>query len=637
MKAELHGATVLLEYPKIPEGIEDIKRIPKAKWNKVEARWEIPMTSFPEIREFCRNHRVPMSEELMRFPMPDTRRTNNEIRSTPEGLIITFPFDPQEIKKDELKKVPGVTYIKKTTSWSAPHSSLGAVIEWADKFRVYVPDVLRGVAKWQEVERATSIALSLAVSGVELDVTGITADLMGHQKTAIKYVRKHRRSFIADDMGLGKTLESIAAMEDLSATEQVYPILIVCPPKLGLNWKKEYEQFNPGKTIQVVAKKADTLQQPRADVTIVGHSLVSSLAAGLTGFRSLIVDESHAFKNPTAQRTRAMLKIAAPIEGPRLLLTGTPITIRPAEFVPQLKIVGLMYHFGDDHNFYTNYCDLKKGQRSGYDFSGASNLEALNLKLRSIGYVRRNRDDALDLPDVSHGDVLVPLEPSFCKEYDRAEADVVEYLVARAREIALEMKMSVKAAEVLARVKAEAGRHLVEISVLRQIAAKGKIDAAIEWGESRKEEGRPIIIAAHHREIVDLLADKFGGLKIQGGMSNKLVEEHKAKFQAGAPAIVVSMMAGSEGHTLTAARDTLFIELPWTSTTYDQLWGRMWRKGQTQKTTVTAMLAHGTLDVPQFDSLAIRRRRVKAATVGGEIDSSGSVVGFLLAKGLAKI
>ena len=154
------------------------------------------------------------------------------------------------------------------------------------------------------------------------------------------------------------------------------------------------------------------------------------------------------------------------------------------------------------------------------------------------------------------------------------------------------------------------------------------------WTQERLDEGRQLILAAHHNEVVNALAADFGNCKIQGGMSAAAVEEAKAKFQSGAaPVIVVSIEAGKEGHTLTAAQDVGFIEFPWTSTTYDQVWGRAHRNGQTDTVFVTAMLGAGTRDVSHFDLLDRRRQVVRTATQGNR-DAGPDLVLALLDAGL---
>jgi SWI/SNF-related matrix-associated actin-dependent regulator 1 of chromatin subfamily A len=199
------------------------------------------------------------------------------------------------------------------------------------------------------------------------------------------------------------------------------------------------------------------------------------------------------------------------------------------------------------------------------------------------------------------------------------------------------MGLPVGAAAVRARLKAEAHDHLLRISVLRKIAAKAKMDMVHEWIQERISEGRKVVVAAHHREIVDELANKYGGLKIQGQMDVQTVEDMKYKFQTAscedAPVIVLSIQAAKTGHTLTASQEVLFVELPWTPADVDQTYSRCHRIGQKGSVTATYMMTNGTIDQEIYDLIDKKRRVVDKAVDGeyiGDIPDATSIIFNLL-------
>jgi SNF2 family DNA or RNA helicase len=173
----------------------------------------------------------------------------------------------------------------------------------------------------------------------------------------------------------------------------------------------------------------------------------------------------------------------------------------------------------------------------------------------------------------------------------------------------------------------------VRLSVLRRLSAKAKMPAVEEWVQERVNDGKKVVIAAHHREIVDELARKFGGLKIQGGMSVEEVEEHKRKFQnlpaSEAPVIVLSIQAAKTGHTLTAAQDVLFVELPWTPADVDQTYSRCHRIGQVGSVTATYILSDQTIDEDIY-SLIERKRGVVTAAIDGGVMAGGDASQLVL-------
>jgi SNF2 family DNA or RNA helicase len=212
------------------------------------------------------------------------------------------------------------------------------------------------------------------------------------------------------------------------------------------------------------------------------------------------------------------------------------------------------------------------------------------------------------------------------KEYVKAEKDILLYIAERARQLALEQGKPSYGAAIAAMIRAEANEHLVRLSVLRKIAAKAKMEVVEEWINARIENGKKVVVAAHHRDVVDEIARKYGNLRIQGGMAVEEVEENKRRFQTesveSAPVMVLSIQAAKTGHTLTAAEECLFVELPWTPADVDQTYSRLHRLGQKGSVTATYMLTSGTIDEEIYEIIEKKRSVVDAAVDGGEVDNS---------------
>jgi SWI/SNF-related matrix-associated actin-dependent regulator 1 of chromatin subfamily A len=225
---------------------------------------------------------------------------------------------------------------------------------------------------------------------------------------------------------------------------------------------------------------------------------------------------------------------------------------------------------------------------------------------------------------------LVTPDPKIMVEYRKAENDIVKYAADRAAEIARELGKPPGHAAVRARFAAESNEHLVRLAALRRIAARSKMDAVAELVEELVESGRKVVLAAHHREIVSALAEKFGGLKIQGGMDVAAVEEAKSRFQTlsveEAPVIVLSVTAAATGHTLTASQDVVFVEEPWTPADVDQIISRCHRMGQEGSVTAWFLMSAGTVDEKVHELVASKRAVTRAAIDGGTVDGEGGSV-----------
>jgi SNF2 family DNA or RNA helicase len=611
------------------EEVEQIKAIIGAKWDKVAKAWRIPMSSVVEARDFGERNGFVIDLEVLTFDLPQKLNPTFGVTLEGEFIYMSFAYDPVKVKA--VKAIPSVTWHAKTMAWRAPTTSLSECLEWAEKFNQSVPSDLVSMATRLKKIHDDSVQQSRSVDA-DLEVAGLP--LLPYQKAGVKYASASKRCFIADDMGLGKTLQAIATLEH---TPDSYPAVVVCPPNLVLNWQKEYGKWLPERKVVTVSDRKTFPEHKDFDVLVIGYSNISHWQKQIKDFRSFVFDESHYIKSPTSQRTKAAIKIArtAPQDGIILCLTGTPVTNRPAEYASQLDVLGKLNTFGGLWGFYRRYCGAFRDRFGQWNINGNSNLDELNERLRGNCYIRRTKDQVLkDLPPVRHSNIIVSGSASAMAEYRKAERDIVEYLVERAKQIALELGSSPGSAAVVARIKAEANEHLVRISVLRRLAAKAKMESVIEFIESHKEVGLKVVVAAHHRDIVDELANKFGGLKIQGGMLVEEVELAKSRFQEesveDAPVIVLSIQAAKTGHTLTASQDVLFVELPWTPADVDQTYSRCHRLGQKGSVTATYLLCEGTVDEEIYGLISRKRGVVDAATDGGAVGRREESVGQMI-------
>ena len=599
--------------------VAEIKQIPGAKWDRTGRVWRVPLTSLDAVRDFAADLDFWISPDVSTLDLPPSPDLDHGgVRFDDEWIWLGFAYD--RVKVTSVKQVPGITWDAKTKAWRSPMTSVDEALDFCRRFDLSVPSGL--LAHADDVAERTAVLIHASrATDADIEVAGLP--LLGYQRAGVQYALDARRCFIADDMGLGKTIQSIATVEAAGA----YPVAVICPPSLVLNWKAEYAKWLPEKNVAVVTDRKSFPDKGTYDVVVLGWSNIAHWAEQVKGHQALIADESHYAKSYDAQRTKAVVKVAktVPADGLVLALTGTPVTNKPAEYAAQLEMLGRLKDFGGKMGFYRRYCAAFRDKWGHWHLEGNSNLDELNEKLRSTCYVRRVKEQVLlDLPPVVQAPMLISGAAGAMTEYRKAEANIVEWLVERAAQIAEELGVSVKSAKVRARMAAESNEHLVRMSVLRRLAARAKMEAINEWVEQVVGEGRKVVIAAHHREIVDELSHRFGGLRIQGGQDVAEVEEHKARFMkescAEAPVIVLSIQAAKTGHTLTSAQDVLFVELPWNWADVEQTYSRCHRLGQKGSVTATYMLAAGTVDEEIYAMVQRKRSVVAAATDGGEVE-----------------
>lgn len=647
---------IAIIFPYVPEQVAAIKRVPGARWDRLARVWRAPITSLGPVRDFATTYNFQIDPALTSFTVPEHPIGKPRIEQGRTLLHIYFPYDPVKVKA--VKKLPGAAWDKNNTRWTVPKSSTSQALDFAQEYGLHVEDLTELTElQTQETERQHHLAeLSRATEHDLPDPAGLALPLDPAQKAAVQYVSETKQCFIADEMGIGKTVEAIASLEHLHEQgHTVYPALVVVPPTLTLNWEKEINRFLPHRTVNVVRNRKG-LPDTHADFLVMGWSNIHTYQKdlvkfkqlkrkkkpiGVNGIASLILDESHMGKNKEAKRTQAAIAVAAGLraESPdaaTILLTGTPIASRPAEYAAQLDILGTLGEFGGYWPFYKRYAAAFQDRFGQWHKDGASNLEELNYRLRSTCFIRRLKIDVMsELDEPHHFPLYVEPDPKVYREYKEAKEDIAAFLALRAAEIARELGANPRSAAVRARIRAEANEHLVRITTLKRIAAMSKLPAVYEWVDSRVEEGSKVVVAAHHRDVVDAIADKYGGLKVQGGMKTFEVEEAKRRFQEWsaeeAPVITISIMAAGLGHTLTAAQNVLLVEQPWTPVDVDQVVARLHRRGQQGLVTATHMLADRTIDLDIYEMIQDKRRVVGAATDGGDV-GGGSVLGDLVAR-----
>lgn len=409
-----------------------------------------------------------------------------------------------------------------------------------------------------------------------------------YQLDGIAFGLKHRRILIGDEPGLGKTLQSIGIVDTAGA----YPALVICPSSLKINWQREFEKFTDHKAL-ILDNATRTawpyfMQIGMFHVAIVNYESLRKYFVWDTGgkdfrlkdvvfndaikvFRSVIIDESHRVKDPSAQQTIFTRGIAEGKEW-RILLSGTPVVNRAEDLVAQLSIMGRLQEFGGRAKFLADY-----GEND--------NLEELSQQLYRRCMIRREKEKVLtQLPDKTRTDIYVDIANR--EEYSLAEADLAEYLrqytECTDREIRRKMRMEA----------------LVKFMTLRSLSAVGKVKQAIDFVRVFLASGKPLILFCSLHEIVDELCKAFPEAVTVTGRDNATDKQAAVDaFQSGdAKLIVCSIKAAGVGLTLTASSNVAFIELPWTYADCCQCEDRAHRIGQKDNVTCYYLLGHHTID-----------------------------------------
>ncbi|WDF45272.1 DEAD/DEAH box helicase [Chryseobacterium sp. KACC 21268] len=430
------------------------------------------------------------------------------------------------------------------------------------------------------------------------------------------------KKYINGDMpGLGKTLQSIATVYAAELQGNLtFPCLVICPSALKINWQREFEMWTDKKAMVLDDKVKQTwhryYEMQMADVFIVNYESLRKFFVSkypkkdemsnagdivmdprIDLFKSIIIDEIHKLKNTNSQRSKIALRITHQKEY-IIGLTGTPVVNKPYDLIAQLAIIWKLKRFGGIEGFKTRYCE---------GGSGASNLKELNYLLNSNCFFRREKHEVLkDLPAKVRQ--TINCEISNSEEYNKVEKDFKKYL----------QESDVSVAEIRKKMQSEV---IVKITLLLQLAAKGKLEAAKEYIDEVLDSGEKIVVFCKHKMIVDELCELYPqAVRVTGSESVDQKQSSVDSFQKNPKTniIIGSHKAAGVGLTLTASSEVLFLELPWTFADLEQCEDRCHRMGQASSVRCTALIGEGTLDTWLYNDVIMTKKQIADAVTGAD-------------------
>lgn len=503
---------------------------------------------------------------------------------------------------DKIKSLPNIKYHPRHNCWSTP-------------LRM---DVLLKLKQWGGVlDKGLREYLYEKSATKTKNIQNLNYPIYMYQWEGVQFLKRNKgRVLIADEMGLGKTIQCIAWM---CSTPDVFPILIVCPSILKLNWKAEIEKWTQLRSISVINGSSQG-QDITSDIVIINYDILNVWKQKLkiAGFKTIIVDECHFIKNNSAQRTKA-LRLIAKYAKHVICLSGTPVLNRPAEIYNSVKLINPNI-FPNQWHFFHRYCGARHNG-FGWDFSGASNVEELHNILAKNVMIRRRKQDVLhELPPKIR--TLIPLPIDNQIEYNYAEQDFIKYLI--------EKKGLEKAS------KASNAEMLTKIEELKTLAVRGKIKYVFSFIDSVLQNEDKVVVFGIHRFVVEALFSHYNGIcvRIDGSTSTKQREHAIYNFQNNKKIklFVGNMDAAGIGITLTASRTVIIIELPWTPGKLVQAEDRCHRITQlnTNATNIYYLLAHQTIEYKKIAPLLINKIEIANQLIDGGGHNDNSLLNNLL-------
>ncbi|WP_298867552.1 DEAD/DEAH box helicase [uncultured Microbacterium sp.] len=467
-------------------------------------------------------------------------------------------------------------------------------------------------------------------------------EVMVHQSRFVEAVRAGHRSFLlADEPGLGKTAQSVLA----ASVANAYPLLVVVPNVVKMNWAREVELWTPQRRAAVIQGDGDDIDA-FADVFIVNYEILDRHLSwlGAIGLKGMVVDEAHFIKNLSSQRSQNVLALGARIRerqpNPLMMaLTGTPLINDVEDFDAIWRFLG-----------WTNGEKPEPALMAKLDATGLTPADkSFYAEAReaviSMGIVRRKKKDvAADLPDKLVADLPVQLDDEFGRSIRQAERELGERMAAKYRRI-VEARAAAHGPSGVTGIDDDIVR-LVAHNELEESKAAGtggdnvftmvrrigqaKAHLAADYAVQLQRSVDKVVFFAKHIDVMDQAEEHFAAsgiraVSIRGDQTSTARQQAIDAFNndPSVGIIVCSLTAAGVGVNLQVSSNVVLSELSWTAAEQTQAIDRVHRIGQDEPVTAWRIIAAHTIDT-KIAELIDQKQGLAARALDGESVEEGA-------------
>jgi SNF2-related domain/Helicase conserved C-terminal domain len=472
--------------------------------------------------------------------------------------------------------------------------------------------------------------------------TPAALELMPHQGQLVAAAAAGHRTFLlADEPGLGKTAEALLAAEAANA----YPLLVVVPNVVKINWAREAARWTPHRAATVVRGDGEAVDG-FADIVVLNYELLDRHLGWLGNFRfrGMVVDEAHYIKNKTSQRSQHVLALSERIRSstaqPLLMaLTGTPLINDIEDFRAIWQFLGWI----DDSKPLDELADALED--TGLTPADRGFYAAARQCVIDLGIVRRRKlDVAADIPARRIADIPVELDGQAGRSIRAAERNLASRMVARyetalanrSSDVAVEgvdydLVRLVARSELKDSTNAQSGENV--FTMMRRIG-QAKAELAADYAAQLARSTGKVVFFAKHIDVMDAAEETFArqGVRFSSIRGDQTPTARQANIDAftndpDVAVAVCSLTAAGVGINLQVASNIVLAELSWTDAEQTQAIDRSHRIGQAEPVTAWRIIAAKTIDT-QIAELIDSKAGLAARALDGsdeEISSSSDV------------
>ena len=405
-----------------------------------------------------------------------------------------------------------------------------------------------------------------------------------HQKVTAAFLAERPKAFCFNEQGTGKTASVIWAADYLMNIGVVRRVLVVCPLSIMKSaWQNDLFKFAMQRTCDIAygdRKKRAKIINGGAEFVIInfdGLAIVKDDVAN-GGFDLIVIDEASAYKNPTTERWKVLRDLNKTIRG-LWMLTGTPAAQSPVDAFGLAKLVnpkGVAQFFGQ----FRDQVMYKVGM---FRWVPRPNAQAIVHSVLQPA-IRFEKDQCLDLPDVTHVERDAPLTAQQMKFYRMLKNDMI--MKAAGEEIS-----SANAATNLNKLLQISGgavytnqKEVVEFDV------SNRLQVVLEVIE---ESSHKVLVFVPFTHTIELLKTYLTKNNIVSEVINGAVPVNRRSsivddFQNTdrVKVLIIQPQAASHGLTLTAANTVIWYAPVMSVETYLQANARINRPGQKNAMTI---------------------------------------------------
>jgi SNF2 family DNA or RNA helicase len=405
-----------------------------------------------------------------------------------------------------------------------------------------------------------------------------------HQKETAEFLTLHRKAFCFNEQGTGKTASVIWATDYLMNLGIIKRVLVICPLSIMKSaWQADLFKFAMHRTCDVAygdSKVRRKIINQGAEFVIINFDGVEIVKKDIMagGFDIIVIDEASAYKNPQTTRWKTLKEVASKIKG-LWMLTGTPAAQSPLDAYGLAKMINP----NGTPKFFGAFRDQVMYQVSQYRWIPKTNAEAVVHKVLQPA-IRFEKNQCIDLPDVTYVDRDAPLTPQQIKYYTMLKKQMT-------MEAGGEQISAVNAATSINKLLQISGgavytdtREVVEFDV------SNRLRAVLEVIE---EASHKVLVFVPFTHTIRLLSEYLTKNNITSNVINGAVAVNKrheiiTNFQQNedTKVLIIQPQAASHGLTLTAANVIIWYAPVTSVETYLQANARINRPGQKNPMTI---------------------------------------------------